>query len=65
MSPSLSPYSPMVLDLANSPDRPLSARVLCAEPCPARRSHALDSPLWVPVRLSSKEKGSLSDSHPP
>lgn len=42
-----------------------AARVLCAEPCPARRSHALDFPLWVPVRLSSKEKGSLSDSHPP
>lgn len=35
------------------------------EPSPAWQSLALCFPLWVPVLLSSKEKGSLSDSHPP
>lgn len=47
--------------------RPPAQLLWCClrEPSPAWRSLALYFPLWVPVPLSSKEKGSLSDSHPP
>lgn len=47
--------------------RPPARLLWCCllEPSPAWRSLALYFPLWGPVPLSSKEKGSLSDSHPP